>query len=363
MKRPPTPKFENDSDLTEDPFAPAQAEDEDLWFLPGPVDDAERDPFAPPLPRGEGRLLYDVDAWVSAEATLAQPLAELAFLAGRLVERLRRAPGMVDRLAMGEAVELSWLAGDRVSADSLALWHHLCIGSAREDAQALGRADWALRRLIAGPGPLEDLRTFLGRHNPAEGEAGSPLSHRIADWQDAMAEVRGLHPITQAAFGFSLWPLAEPSQGSALEDHAPAQLLESAVAATRIAALIGGQGMRFLPLALDGGSALRLGGPVQARLSRWILGADQAARKALVQLDQVEDWVVRAEAATATMSGRTRQHLIAALLANPVLSAPMAEALTKSSRAAVQRNMTRFEDLGLIREITGQGRFRFWAVN
>jgi hypothetical protein len=40
----------------------------------------------------------------------------------------------------------------------------------------------------------------------------------------------------------------------------------------------------------------------------------------------------------------------------------MAEALTGASRAAVQRNLKWKEDRGLIREVTGQGRFRMWRA-
>jgi Fe2+ or Zn2+ uptake regulation protein len=44
------------------------------------------------------------------------------------------------------------------------------------------------------------------------------------------------------------------------------------------------------------------------------------------------------------------------------VSAPMAEALTGASRAAVQRNLAWMEARGLIREVTGQGRFRMWRI-
>jgi Fe2+ or Zn2+ uptake regulation protein len=40
----------------------------------------------------------------------------------------------------------------------------------------------------------------------------------------------------------------------------------------------------------------------------------------------------------------------------------MAEALTGASRTAVQRNLAWMEERGLIREVTGQGRYRVWAV-
>ncbi|WP_313137851.1 hypothetical protein [Paracoccus jeotgali] len=40
----------------------------------------------------------------------------------------------------------------------------------------------------------------------------------------------------------------------------------------------------------------------------------------------------------------------------------MAQALTGASRAAVQRNLAWMESRELVREITGQGRFRMWRA-
>ena len=40
----------------------------------------------------------------------------------------------------------------------------------------------------------------------------------------------------------------------------------------------------------------------------------------------------------------------------------MAETLTDSSRAAVQRNLAWMEARGLVRELTGQGRYRMWRT-
>ena len=53
--------------------------------------------------------------------------------------------------------------------------------------------------------------------------------------------------------------------------------------------------------------------------------------------------------------------LVEPLISWPTLSAPMAEANTGASRAAVQRNLTLMQARGLIREVTGQGRFRLWC--
>ena len=62
------------------------------------------------------------------------------------------------------------------------------------------------------------------------------------------------------------------------------------------------------------------------------------------------------------LSGKTPPALRAVLGEWPLVSAPMAEALTAASRAAVQRNLGWMEGRGLIREVTGQGRYRMWCA-
>jgi len=54
--------------------------------------------------------------------------------------------------------------------------------------------------------------------------------------------------------------------------------------------------------------------------------------------------------------------LIAALAAHPMLVAPQAEAATGASRATAQRNLDVLVARSLVREVTGQGRFRVWAA-
>ena len=45
-----------------------------------------------------------------------------------------------------------------------------------------------------------------------------------------------------------------------------------------------------------------------------------------------------------------------------MLGAAQAETETGASRAAVLRNLDLLEARGLVREVTGQGRFRVWAA-
>jgi hypothetical protein len=215
---------------------------------------------------------------------------------------------------------------------------------------ALQRASWAFRSLVGGPGPADGLAGFLGRHEAAADHA---LTDRLEGWQGLMAQAQMLHPITRAAMGFALWPDEEGS---------PIAALEGAVVAARISAQAMQGGTVFLPLAMGGGSALRSSGAPERRLRHWLAGAEDAARTAMRMLDRIEAWEARAITETAALSGRTPARLREVLRDWPLVSAPMAEALTGASRAAIQRNLAWFETHGLVREVTGQGRFRFWRA-
>lgn len=376
IRRPPHPDPAHPD--PEDPGSPpgpydAGAPDEaDLWFLPDP-DDAP-DPAEPPLPRADRRALADVGAWRRAEAGRAAALARVAGRFGALDDRLRHGPpGQRQRLALIEAADLSWLAGDRIAADQLALWQAMHLAGVQQEPQAMARAGWAFRRLSGGPGPEAGLAAFLARHEVtpplhdgggggarailAEAEAGR-LSDEIAAWAEAMAEADDLHPITRAALAFHLWSLAGMS--------GPAVAVEAGVLAARLAASEAVGGALFLPLALGGDARLGGGGgdggDPGARLDRWYAAADQATRRALAHLDRLAAWQTRAGAALARYSGRTPARLISVLADWPLVSAPMAEAATGASRAAVQRNLARIEADGLIREVTGQSRYRTWTA-
>ncbi|MCV2866385.1 hypothetical protein [Defluviimonas sp. WL0075] len=365
MKRP----LQSIRDDYEDPedgpaglFDPHPATEDDLWFLPGDAVDEDPD-LLPPGPRRDARRLFDPAEWQAAQDRLSGPLADLAVTFGALDERLRSGPeGWRHRLALLEVADLGWWTGERLGIERLALWVGLRVGAVGEDAQALTRAGWAVRRLSAGPGPdgggwEAGLAAFLGRGDP--GAEAPPDS--IADLTEIMGGVGGLHPVTQAAVLFHAWRmLAGEGPGRAFDIEAAAMAARCGAGMARGGA--GRGGALFLPLALTGPTALRATGSVAERLSRWILGATQATLAALLHLDRIRNWQDRAEAATCDLSGRTPARLIAALAAWPMLSAPMAEDLTGASRAAVQRNLDTLAARGLIREVTGQGRYRVWAA-
>ena len=331
--------------------APDLSAEADLWFLPGPSED-EGD-LLPSGRRGAPSEAAITGDWVRAEAGLAATLAHVAGRLGGLDERLRRGPeGWRHRLALIEAAEVSWLSGFRIAPDRLALWVGLRHSGAQEDVGALARAGWAVRRLSGGPGPEAGLAAFLGRHDPLAPDVTEPFAQRAGSWLEVMQAGAALHPITRACMGYHLWALA----GLGQQDGQ----LEAAVTAARIAAV--GQCAVFAPLAMGGAGGLRAGGDPAVRLARWIAGMDHALRTAQRHLDLVEDWNARATEVMAPLSGRTPPALRQVLADWPLVSAPMAEAITGASRAAVQRNLAWMEAKGLVHEVTGQGRFRMWRV-
>lgn len=344
-------------DSFDDPLTAAEEAEErsedDLWFLPGPIKDEPDD--LPPGPRAEPRETAILDDWRKAEADNAARLARVAGRLGGLDERLRRGPeGWRHRLALIEAADLSWFVGDRIGPDRLALWIALRLSGVQEDTAALLRVGWAIRRLTGGPGPEVDLAAFLDRRDPENlADEAEPFEDRAVGWLDLMAKAADLHPISRACMGFHIWSLA------GLAQHG--DRMEAAVTAARIATSEG-RGAMFAPLAMGGAGGLRAGGPAADRLARWLDGMETACLTALRHLDDIEAWSVRAETEMATLSGRTPPALRAVLTEWPLVSAPMAEATTGASRAAVQRNMAWMQARGLIREVTGQGRFRMWCA-
>jgi predicted ArsR family transcriptional regulator len=89
---------------------------------------------------------------------------------------------------------------------------------------------------------------------------------------------------------------------------------------------------------------------------------ETACLTAMRHLDDIEAWSARAETEMTPLSGKTPRALRAVLTEWPIVSAPMAEALTDVSRAAVQRNLAWMQAQGLVREMTGQGRYRMWRT-
>ncbi|MBC7477994.1 MAG: hypothetical protein H7317_07845 [Pseudorhodobacter sp.] len=316
-----TPLFYDDGSP---PPGPYDAAPQDPWFL---RDDTASD-LPPPLHPGD---------WHAAQGRLSADLARLALLYGTLTERLRAGPqGWRHRLALMTAARISGASGDRVSPDRLALWEARHLSGAQDDAQGLTRAAWAFRRLMGTTPPQQDLAGFLARQGAAED---------VADLSAQLAGLADLHPATRAAAVTQAWQI--PDQ--------PARCIEAAVLGSRLAAEMAGPG--FVPVMGCGG-----GGSPQAVLALWLAGAQRETQGALLHLDRLRAWQDQAQATLTGWQGRIPLPLIHILTAWPLVSAAMAETLTGANRSTVQRNLTALQATGLLREVTGQGRYRLWTA-
>ncbi|MEO1457050.1 MAG: hypothetical protein AAFV49_05695 [Pseudomonadota bacterium] len=271
---------------------------------------------------GRSAAAREAEAWISAETTLAGPLAGAAAALARLDERLAAmAPGhrtgALGHLARLEIADLVWAEGHRLRPERLALFDLDRSGRTGEDAALVGRAGWALRRALAVPrslGTPEDVaRTLAHRLSGAgamEGRSGLEpgllealpelAGDRAEGWLAVLPPVGACHPLTRAGAGFAAWRRGRP-------EH----LLEPAILAAALALprapgpVPGGLGLTFLPLALGRPVAgLGQGARIEARLAGWlgaVAGAAAAGRRRLLDL---EDWRVRAAEKTAGMRGR-----------------------------------------------------------
>jgi Fic family protein len=117
----------------------------------------------------------------------------------------------------------------------------------------------------------------------------------------------------------------------------------------------------FVPQAVAGQGRLPTG-QAQAALALWLRGATRATQAALLHLDQVAAWARRASLALTDLQGRTPPALLAVLVEWPMVTTGLAERLTGASKASVLRNLDRMQARGLLREVTGQGRYRVWTA-
>ena len=149
------------------------------WFMPGPLEEEPDD--LPPGPRAEPPDTAVIDDWAKAEGVHAARLAGVAGRLGALDDRLLRGPeGWQYRLALIEAADLSWFAGDRVSADRLALWVSMRLSGAQDAsaARACNDSCWRSCRLAAPHGEACRLSTLQDAN--ARNAPGIEYAFRLA---------------------------------------------------------------------------------------------------------------------------------------------------------------------------------------
>jgi hypothetical protein len=335
------------------PYDPEPAEEEDLWFLPGPPEDAAATDM--PWAAAVRETGMNVKSWQSAEAAQYQGLVTAAQNVARFGECLRQFSDDVrQRAALSSVAAMLHSEGVWLSAEQIALYIQLRVGS-EGHARDLSRADWALRRLNRPEALNNGLHEFLGRVRQDDGAhgyghaTGSELVQLGDCWSGALLEAEELHPITRAAFALAEWQRLEVSPDQ--------DVLEPSVAAMIIGA---GQMAPFFPVAQ--GARLGRGGAPEQRLAGFYEAVSKGTKQAFHQLGRLADWRNRAMRATNDLSGRIPELLIATLVRLPVVSAELVGENAGCSQVSARRNLALFAERGLIRETTGQSRYRYWTV-
>lgn len=334
-----------------------ETEDDDLWFMPANDEDASQSHMPWPVAAREDSLA--AEAWQQAEATGYRQLVDAVQAVTRYGERLRHASGGVnERIALMTVSAVLRAEGVWLGPDQIALYRAFRLGS-DDRARDLSRADWAVRRLIGGAAPQDGLREFLGLvsvSDPLPGEdhpVGDELDLLGDDWVRTI--LRNSNDLTKAAHGFAQW--------RSLGITSYELLLEPTIAALRLGAgphapfLPMAEGQRFDRHSLESGAS-----GAGARLETFFAAVEAGALRAAMELDSLSAWQNRAEKATSDLSGRTPPLLISALVRYPVVSAELVSEAAECSKPAARRNLATFAERGLIRELTGQERYRFWAA-
>jgi len=264
-----------------------------------------------------------------------------------------------------EVADQLWAQGDWMSAEKIALYRHLRLSTVL-DARVLSQADWAVRRMLAGADPTrsdpEGLAGFLGRHETANDGLedlgkrpfGADFERLEADWRALLAGTSSAHPLTCAAIAYFGWRSLGLSE--------PGTILEPMAAVSFLACSQNRGGLKFLPVALGDKYVLAKGGAPAKVLPAWYQAIENACARALLHLDRLQSWHVKATQATHNLSGKTPPALIATLIATPLVSAEIVARQADVSTVSALRNLTVFETRDLVREVTGQNRYRFWTV-
>lgn len=343
-------------------YDPEPRPDEDLWFLPALDDDEGSSDMPWPVAARETSL--EANVWRAAERECYRELIAAVQAVTRFGERLKQFPDSVrERFAVDTVSAVLRSEGTWVGADQIALYRTLRIASG-DQAQVLARASWAVRRLLAGTHPRRDgLHEFLGRVEvdaPMQVPGGErPLGGELValsdQWAHALERFSDCHALTRAAFGFAVWRA---------EGITPfEELLEPMVAA-----LIAGAGglAAFLPMVqghrLDRHSLKPGEAGAAARLKVFYGAVEAGALAALLELDRLVTWQAQARGAIADLSGRTPPLMVEAFLKARVVSAEWLASEIGCSPVSARRNLKIFEERGLVREVTGQGRYRFWTA-
>lgn len=309
-------------------------------------------------------LMPRAEDWLAAQQAASGLLSYASAMIGRLDATLaglgcEARVGATRRLALIELEAMLWAQGTPVRREEIG--REAMDARAGSDLEAMRLARWGLRRL-EGQGPLRDLRAFLGLYRSempgldealAQRPVGEAFDAGAAEFLATAGALAGIEPAVRAPALRAAWRIAELS--------GPECLVEPACWTARDMAA-GCEALAFVPLGRHGRVVWIDGGPPLARMQRQLEAVALAAQEARREILRVRDWSERARRAVAGIKGENPARVVAALAAQPLLSAAMVEAETGISRDTAERLLARLQAMGLVREITGARRFRLWTA-
>lgn len=325
-----------------------QEDEDEPWFISRAEDEAEDRPAEP------------ADAsWAEAEGALAAKIAHCARLLGRL-EALADVGAPFARLHAQEVADALWRAGAPVRGEFVAL-------ALAQAGSAGGRAadiDWARRRLEAPleSATVEGLRFWLGRGGrEAEEKARDFLPAQGAEFDAALARIAALHPQMAGRSPFA----AAAAQGFALARDPAFGEWREVTAFLLIARLAAGaqSALPFAPFALGARRLRFVGGSPRADLEMMLDALSESAEAALLDFGRLRDWREKAGALADDLQGRSGRLALPVIYSHLAVNAGMVSKLAGISRASAERVLMKFESEGLMREITGGERWRWWMAN
>lgn len=328
----------------------------DLWFLPPkPEEEIAAGVPWPGAPRETG---VHISEWQAEEARCYRALVSAATALARFGQALRSdQEGQQERLALLNTSAVLRAEGVWLEPDHIAQYLSGHLGGG-EQARDLSRAGWAVRRLKHDDPTRvaieNDVRAFLGRHRieTPSGVVEPALSGLAMDqtqdvWKAALKAAQSLHPLTRALYAYALWNRMEVTPADdRLEPCIVGMCLGSA-----------GSAAPFLPLV-----QARAFGRAAAGVQAFYQAVEAGALAGLLELDRLAGWKARADAAISDLSGRIPVQMVAAFLALPLATADTMSTRLNASPSAVRRNLSLFQERGLIQEVTGQSRFRCWRA-
>lgn len=308
-------------------------------------------------------------AWIDAahDPNVLRAIIDATEAGARLEARLAFDPAVMNaaqRLAQAEAADAMWLAGDAGARDRLALYVQ-GVRAAIDGRDQL--AHWALRRISSDIDPstldVNGLRNYLGRARSGRSDrlieeaadlfpqpTGGELDQALAEWLDISRRLTGQHRLIRAAILHRAWRWLNLS---GLEDPVSPSVIAASIA--------GGPSLPFAPFA---GAVRRLRtftvqGSEIDRLYAMVKAFHEGATQANLMLEHLAHWRVRASEVAATKAMRA---VIDAVAIQPVTSSnAIAKKAGLTPQAVNNAARTLMKD-GLIKEATGQSRFRLWQA-